>query len=100
MASLTDLMVTYMSKVLPRYNALEKQLTGTGKEDLKVVLNWVRDVFCTISLYSAKARDLEKEKVALAEENAELQGQIERLTQKNLELEEEVNTALGLNENK
>ena len=85
-----------MSDVLPRYSSMEKQLTATGKEDLKIVLKWVRDVFCTINLYATKAKDLEREKVALAEENAGLRSQIQRLTQEKKELEQAVELALGL----
>ncbi len=99
MASLTDLMTDYMSKVLPRYAVLEKQLTGAGKEDLKIVLTWVRDVFCVLNLYSGKVRDLEKEKVAMASEIAGLREQVQKLTQEKHELEQAVEVALKLDEN-
>ena len=96
MASLFDLMSTYMSDILPRYSTLEKQLTATGKEDLKIMLNWVRDVFGALNIYATKAKDLEREKVALAEENSDLRNRIQRLTQEKKELEQAVELALGL----
>lgn len=91
---------TYLTEVLPRYTSLRGLLAGKGADDLKTILNWVRDVFGAIKKYSVKNQELERDNAALKKENTELRGQIQELMQKNHELEEAVSIALRLDENK